>query len=251
MIRGCWAVAVAVGLTGGALFASPAGAAPSQTSATSTAWAGYVDAGETFTSVSASWVQPAQRCNPKHTQGETRVAQFVVGLDGWSDVQHTEEAGTRAICSSGSAVYATWYEMYPSGGGNYGGEISAGDQITASVSYNGTDFVLSVTDAQNSAASFSETEPCPSNGGPCDRASAQVVASREFAAGSTGSFSDLAHFERWQPRDITVSDGPTTGGITSFDSDQVTMVDTKGDTMAEPTPLGSVGGFGVRWVKAF
>ena len=53
MIRGCWAVAVAVGLTGGALFASPAGAAPSQTSATSTAWAGYVDAGETFTSVSA------------------------------------------------------------------------------------------------------------------------------------------------------------------------------------------------------
>ena len=140
--------------------------------------------------------------------------------------------------------------MYPSGASSYGGMISAGDQITASVSYNGTDFVLSVTDAQNSAASFSETEACPRSD-PCSRASAEVVASRYFAPGGTFSDFDLAHFERWQPRDITVSDGPTTGGITSFDSDQVTMVDTKGDTMAEPTPLGSVGGFGVRWVKAF
>src|SRR5437764_1332426 len=75
---------------------------------TSTNWAGYDVTGGRYTSVSASWTQPAVNCAVTPSGWSS----FWVGLDG--DTSNTvEQTGTEADCSNGSPVYSGWFEMYP------------------------------------------------------------------------------------------------------------------------------------------
>jgi hypothetical protein len=68
---------------------------------TSTNWSGYAVTGGRYTSVSASWTQPAVNCSVTPTGWSS----FWVGLDG--DTSNTvEQTGTEADCSSGPALYS-------------------------------------------------------------------------------------------------------------------------------------------------
>lgn len=146
------ALLVVGGVTGALLLAaSPAFANTGPRSApnhkidhsASTNWSGYAVSGNgQYTSVSANWTQPAVDCNatPKGWSS------FWVGLDG--DTTNTvEQTGTEADCSNGSPVYSAWYEMYPKYPVTYRNPVSAGDQMSASVtSSTGGSFRLTLSD---------------------------------------------------------------------------------------------------------
>src|SRR3954469_201828 len=109
---------------------------------TSSNWAGYDVTGGTYTTVSASWTQPAVNCSVTPTGWSS----FWVGLDG--DTSNTvEQTGTEADCSSGRAGYSGWDAVYPQYTKNYSTPISPGDHMSASVTTtgNGT-FTLTLSD---------------------------------------------------------------------------------------------------------
>jgi len=98
---------------------------------TSSNWSGYAVSGfGPYRSVSSSWRQPAVDCS----RTPTAWSAFWVGLDG-DTTSTVEQTGTEADCSTGTAVYYAWYEMYPKYPVNYADKVSAGDSFWASVTY--------------------------------------------------------------------------------------------------------------------
>ena len=106
-------------------------------------WSGYAASGAkgSFTSVSASWVQPAGTCTSKSTYSA-----FWVGLDGDTS-QTVEQDGSEVDCSGGSPIYYAWWEMYPGPSINFKNPVKPGDHFTASVTASGTTFTLNISDA--------------------------------------------------------------------------------------------------------
>ena len=74
----------------------------SRNASQSTNWSGYAATGR-FTSVSATWTEPAGHCT-----SATRYASFWVGLDGFNS-NTVEQTGSDVDCSGGSPVYYSWY----------------------------------------------------------------------------------------------------------------------------------------------
>jgi hypothetical protein len=117
--------------------ASPGGKARSahgvsRAGATSTNWSGYAASGGTYSSVSATWVQPAVTCSSGN-----QYSSFWVGLDGYNS-NSVEQTGTDSDCSGSTPQYYGWYEMYPHPSYSFGSSISPGDTISASVTFSGT-----------------------------------------------------------------------------------------------------------------
>ena len=145
-----------VSLTTGAVGALALGAATAATAATGPTaaasfsadadggnWAGYVAESSTYTSVSASWVQPTVSCGGNSGSS----VDFWVGLDGYSD-ETLEQIGTEVDCASGAAEYSAWYELYPAFPVYLSQKLSPGDSVTATVSATTADlFTLTLTDA--------------------------------------------------------------------------------------------------------
>lgn len=106
-------------------------------------WAGYAASSTTYTSVTASWIQPKLTCSA-NTATDTA---FWVGLDGLSSTT-VEQIGTEADCVSGTPHYYAWYELYPQNPVTLTNTVSPGDSITATVSATAGDvFTLTVVDA--------------------------------------------------------------------------------------------------------
>ena len=129
--RWCMALALAALTVGTALTATSASAAPTGVEhfspgglahlvgmsaahgrglsyqAESTNWSGYAGTTGTYTSVSASWTQPAGICS----RGD-QYAAFWVGLDGYTS-STVEQTGSEVDCVGRTAQYYAWYEMYP------------------------------------------------------------------------------------------------------------------------------------------
>ena len=98
---------------------------------TSSNWSGYAVSGfGPYKSVSSTWRQPAVDCSKTPTAWSA----FWVGLDG-DTTSTVEQTGTEADCSNGTPVYYAWYEMYPKYPVNYANQVSAGDTLSASVTY--------------------------------------------------------------------------------------------------------------------
>ena len=59
-----------------------------------------------------------------------------------------EQTGTEVNCVGQTAEYYAWYEIYPSAEVTFSNTVKAGDQFSASVSYQGTNkFLLTITDS--------------------------------------------------------------------------------------------------------
>ena len=122
---------------------APSGTANGANAATSQNWAGYAAAGQpgTFTSVSASWTQPAVTCTAQQT-----FSSFWVGLDG-DGTQTVEQTGTEADCNNGAPTYQGWFEMFPNAPVFYNNAVAPGDAMSASVVANGGGaFTLTLSD---------------------------------------------------------------------------------------------------------
>jgi hypothetical protein len=203
----------------------------------STNWSGYADTGSSFSKVSSHWTEPSATCSSRTEQ----LAAFWVGIDGYSSAS-VEQDGTIIECYNRTAYQYTWWEMYPTNAIQVvGSTLAAGDSITASVVRSGTSYTLAVTDSQHSANSFSTTQTCSN----CANSSAEWIA--EAPSGSSGVY-PLADFGTWSTSSASVTEGSTTGTISSFTDDQITMITSSGATEAQPSALNSSGNaFSVAW----
>jgi len=107
--------------------AAPAGAVAPALSGES----GYAATAGRFTSVAATWVQPAAPCS----DGAGTVAHWV-GLDGIDDA-NLEQIGSVADCTGGAVAYHAFYENYPASPVYFNDVVGAGDRLTASVATDG------------------------------------------------------------------------------------------------------------------
>ena len=104
-------------------------------------WAGYAATGATFTSVSGSWTEPTATCT-----NDSELYAPWVGIDGYND-STVEQTGVQTSCSTGSPVDSAWYEMYPAAPVYFSNPVSTGDEITASVTYQGSrSYKLTISD---------------------------------------------------------------------------------------------------------
>ena len=207
----------------------------------STNWSGYADTGSGFSKVSSSWTEPSPSCSG--SSGDL-LAAFWVGIDGYSS-SSVEQDGTMIECYEGSAYQYSWWEMYPSNAVQIVGQtVAAGDKITATVTRSGSTYTLKVTDSTHTANSLTETESCSS----CANSSAEWIA--EAPSGSSGVY-PLAHFSTWTAGSDAVTKGSTSGTISSFTDDEITMVDGSGNVEAQPGSLNSGGNsFAVTWKRS-
>jgi hypothetical protein len=203
----------------------------------STNWAGYADTSETFTKVTGTWSEPTVTCSGDTTE----LAAFWVGIDGFSS-DSVEQDGTLAECYFGSLYQFSWWEMYPTNDIQVVGEsVAAGDSISASVVRSGTSYALKVTDSTHTANSFSTTQTCSN----CANSSAEWIA--EAPSGSSGVY-PLAKFSPWTEANATVATTTSSGVISTYPNDKITMVSSSGNVEAETSALNSAGnGFTVTW----
>jgi hypothetical protein len=197
---------------------------------TSSNWSGYASTSGPFTSVSASWVQPAVTCAGTK---KASYSSFWVGLDG--DGSGTvEQTGTDSDCGRGGAAsYYGWYEMYPAAPVNYSNPVSPGDTLSASVTFSSGTFTLVLTDktqgwTQTQNKSLSSAQ----------RFSAEVIAE----APSSGHVLPLADFGT-----VNFSSAVANGtAIGSLNPDEITMA--SGSTVkAQPSSLSGGENFSVTW----
>jgi hypothetical protein len=148
------------------------------TAATSENWSGYAATGSSgsFTSVSASWTEPATKCSSGN-----KYSAFWVGLDGYSS-RTVEQTGSESDCRGSSSVYSAWWEMYPGGSHNFSNTVRPGDQFTASVTYaGGSKYTLKISDTTQ-GWSHTETKSLASG----KRSSAEVIVEAPCCTASGG-----------------------------------------------------------------
>lgn len=219
---------------------SPPGKLKGLTQVQSTNWSGYADTGSSFSKVSASWTEPSALCS----SGKEQLAAFWVGIDGYSS-SSVEQDGTLIECYRSRAYQYSWWEMYPTNAIQVVGQtVASGDAITSTVTRSGTSYTLTVTDSTHTANSFTVTEGCSG----CANSSAEWIAE---APSSSSSIYPLADFHSWTASNASVTEGSTSGVISSFTDDEITMVDSSGSIKALPGSLNSSGNsFSVTWERA-
>ena len=123
---------------------------------TSTNWSGYAvtASNDTVTSVKASWKVPTATCDGSGPR--TGYAAFWVGIDGYNS-NSVEQTGTDSDCSSGSPVYYSWYEFYPSPSYETTMAVEPGDDISASVTYSSSRFTVTIRN-ERTGQSFTRTK---------------------------------------------------------------------------------------------
>jgi hypothetical protein len=198
-------------------------------SATSSNWAGYASSKRPFTSVSATWVQPAVKCTSK-----TSYAVFWVGLDGYNS-NTVEQTGTSAFCNGGKATYAGWYEFFPAFPKNFSPTVAPGDVIHASVTESGGRFTTEISDTTHhwigrAGKTISSAE----------RSSAEIIAE---APSSSAGVLPLADFGT-----VKFTESQANGtAIASHSPIRITMESSAGTVKAQPSTLTSNENFAVTW----
>jgi hypothetical protein len=200
---------------------------------TSTNWSGYAVTGHgPYTSVAATWIQPAVDC----TTTPTGYSSFWVGLDG-DTTSTVEQTGTEADCSSGTARYYGWYEMYPKFPVNYSDVLRPGDTLHASVTaLAGGAFSLVLSDQTRGW-----THTVSPRLKRAALGSAEVIAE---APSSSGGVLPLADFGTASFGGATVNGAVLSSATPGIDP--ITMVTSSGTVKAQPGSL-SQGGFSDTW----
>jgi hypothetical protein len=202
---------------------------------TSTNWSGYAADSGTYTSVSASWVEPTGTCT-----SATRYSSFWVGLDGYSSTS-VEQTGTDTDCVNGKPQYYGWYEMYPSPSYNFGSTIKAGDTITASVVYQGSNsYKLTLADTTRG---WSTSTTKTLSGAP--RSSAEVIIEAPCCTNS-GGILPLADFGTVHVSNSLVNGSP----IGNTSPEQITMIDNSSRDKDTVSSLSGGENFTGTWVRA-
>jgi hypothetical protein len=187
---------------------------------TSTNWSGYAAYGQTFTAVQGGWTQPAASCSLKGRQ--VSLAAFWVGLDGYLN-KTVEQTGTEADCEGSRPVYYAWYELYPQKLFVIPKPVEPGDVLRAKVTQ-------STLELEDKTAGWTSTEEF-------------LPASLEFSSAewiAEAPFTRLTNFGSVHFSGASASVGKTTGSISAWENDSITLVGGRGrhtTTLAEPGGL--------------
>ncbi len=201
--------------------------------ATSENWAGYTSAGAagTFTSVSASWAEPAVTCTATNT-----FSSFWVGLDG-DGTNSVEQTGTEADCNGGAAAYQGWFEMFPAAPVFFNNPVQPGDAMSASVvASGGGAFTLTLTDTTQGW-----TQQTNQSSNIAQLGSAEVIA--EAPSGGNGTVLPLSNFGTVNFTDATVDNA----ALGNENPGALTMVSANNVTEATPSALTGGNAFTVTW----
>ena len=206
--------------------------------AESTNWSGYAATTGTYTSVSASWVQPKGTC----TSGD-QYAAFWVGLDGYSS-STVEQTGSEVDCVGRTAEYYAWYEAYPASSKDYTNTVKAGDVFNATVTYTtNNQFTLFIQDVTES---WSHTTTVTVAG--AKRTSAEVIAEAPCCT-FLGGILPLTNFGTMNFTSSVVT--PTSSSSEAIGSapgvEQITMVDNFGRDKDTVSALTSGENFSCTW----
>ncbi len=216
-------------------------------------WSGYAVTGTGFTSAKGSWHVPEVQCN----KTPNTYSSFWVGLDGFQNGNDTvEQNGTASDCSGTTPQYYAWYEYYPANAVVIDDvPVTAGDIISAEVTYNGSEFTLTITN-ETTGKTHSHTKALPG----AQRTSAEWIAEAPCCT-STGGYLPLANFDLanfgFDKTGISDTNYATDSSevnkpivdFGSSDVNQITMVnESSGATEAVPTSLTTDGtSFTVSW----
>jgi hypothetical protein len=204
--------------------------------AQSTNWSGYAATTGTYTSVSASWVQPAGICSRGN-----QYAAFWVGLDGYTS-STVEQTGSEVDCIGRTAHYYAWYEMYPNASVNYANTVRAGDHFNASVTYLGSNrFSLYIADTTQV---WSHTTTASLAG--VARSSAEVIVEAPCCTFS-GSILPLADFGTVNITGSLANGAAlgNAGGVT-----QIIMIDNRGRAKDAISSLSGGENFSATWLRS-
>jgi hypothetical protein len=200
-------------------------------------WSGYAVSGSApYTSVSATWTQPAVNC----AKTPTAFSSFWVGLDGLK-TPTVEQTGVEAGCFEGTPIYFAWYELYPKGSGATPfprkDVVSPGDTFTATVTDLGkSKFRMTLSDATRG---WSRTVTKADK--KAELGSAEVIAE----APSRGTeILPLADFGTVSFSGVSIDGTPLSGSTPGLEP--ITMASSGHVTEAEPAPLAG-SGFSDTW----
>jgi hypothetical protein len=175
-----------------------------------------------------------------------------VGIDGWTS-DSVEQTGTDSDCDGSTPTYYAWYEFYPNPSYEITSvPISPGNHISASVTYSGSEFTITLTNettgksysksstvsgaARSSAEWIAEAPCCTNRGG--------ILPLSDFGTVYLGDdYTGVA-----STNDATASG--VSGAISAFGSKvyESIMVSSKGVDEAVPSSLTSDGSsFDVVW----
>lgn len=172
-------------------------------------WSGYVvnsQAGQSFSDVRGSWVEPSVNASSSDAYSA-----FWVGIGGASSQsQALEQVGTAAQTVNGKVSYYAWYELVPSAQVPLSMAIHPGDHMSAKVDVNGTSVTISITD-QTTGQSVTKTLQMSSP----DTSSAEWIAEAPAAEQSDGSMQvlPLADFGNATFTQASATAGGHTGSI--------------------------------------
>jgi peptidase A4-like protein len=215
--------------------AAAAGAAPRVASQITENWSGYMDHhAVNYTSVSASWVQPAIPCKSGRS-----AALFWVGMDGFYHGTF-EGIGTEVKCTGGTAQYFGWYEMYPRPVVRFESPVKPGDTISASVTgTTANKFTVKITDTTEGwSQTAHKTVDLAS------RDSVEIITER--LGRSTNSLWPLSDFGAVKYTNVMVN-GSMIGGS---DPTRVYMEDNKNRNLISLSPVTGGTNFTVTWQRA-
>jgi hypothetical protein len=200
-------------------------------------WSGWADTDGTFTSVSASWVQPTGTC----TSGD-QYAAFWVGIDGYSS-STVEQTGSEVDCVGRTAEYYAWWEMYPGGSENYSNTVKPGDHFTASVVYDGGEnFTLNIADTTQGWSHSNEQ----SLGATPDLSSAEVITEAPCCK-ANGDILNLTDFGTVNYTGATANGEAI--GTAALGPEQIYIADSDGRAEDSTTALTGGEAFGNTWIR--
>jgi len=210
-------------------------------------WAGYAISRRavTFRSVSATFFVPYLNC--AQSPGATMSSAWA-GLDGFiSGSNSVEQTGIAANCTAGgSASYFGWVEMFPRAEAKIPLRIRPGDSVTATVSYRGARFRLTLTD-NTTGQHYTRDRGCPDatvsgHRLRCLRSSAEVIAEApETGTGGQLTIAPLADYGAISFARIAITDSAgQRGGLISrlWNTTRIIQLRSQaGVTLAQPTSV--------------
>lgn len=212
----------------------------------STNWSGFAVTGSSgsVSDAKSSWIVPSVTCASKKS---ATYSSYWVGIDGYSS-NTVEQTGTDSDCSSGHGVYYAWYEFYPNPSFQISGfTVSPGDTVSAEVSYSTStgQFTTTINDGSQHFSTSSSVAGAA-------RSSAEWIVERPaLCRGTRCTLTSLSNFGTVSlGGDYTSVSGTnyatingSSGAIGSFGSSavRITMINSSGKTLAEPSTLTSDG----------
>ena len=195
-------------------------------------------------SVTGSWIVPAVDCDG--TNPKVGAASFWVGIDGYTTAT-VEQTGTDSDCASGKPLYYAWYEFFPDPGITITTiAVKPGDVMAASVTYNGSEFTVTITD-QRTQETFTKSKAVAA----AKRSSAEWIG--ESPAGPLPNYGTVFFGQDETGLlgtcDATVeSKSSPVGGFPSRTMHAITMVSSSGVAEAAPSALSTDGSsFSIVW----